>query len=140
MSKRKEEIVKLPIKHISKSEGERPLEGVVVKETADYKLVKPGRVLFIQMVKFAPGKGFKDYIECYRAVDAELKKKYGKTRCEMGCHEIASFFTLGRHDMVCLWDAPDLETYQLMIAALASAACGYGTAETQTVVICAVHT
>ena len=135
----KEEIVTLPIKHISKTEGERSFDGTVIKETSDYKLVKPRRVFFVQMVKFAPGKSFKDYTDCYDAVDIELKKKYGKTRCEMDCHEIITFATLGRHDMVALWDAPDLETFQRVVTVIASAPCTYGSTETQTAITCLAH-
>lgn len=126
----KEKIVTLPFKHVSETEGERTFDGTVIKELPDYQLVVPSRVFFLQMVKFAPGKGFKDYVDCYDAVDVELKNKYGKTRCEMGCHEIVSFSTLGRYDMVVLWDAPDLQTYQRIVAELMTAACGYGSSET----------
>ena len=135
----KEKIVTLPFKHISATEGERTFDGKVVKETTDYKLVIPNRVFFVQMVKFAPCKGFKDYVDCYSTIDVELKKKYGKTRCEMGCHEIVSFSTLGRYDMVALWDAPDLETYQRVAAELVSAACCYGNSETHPGIICYYH-
>jgi uncharacterized protein with GYD domain len=135
----KEEKVILPFKHIRKDKTERTFDGTVVKDGPGYKFVKPNRAFFLQLVKFVPGKGFKDYVEAYAEIDKELKKKYGKTRCEMDCHEIATFLTLGRHDMIVLWDAPDLETFQRVITAAVNPGTGFGSSETQTTLACGVH-
>jgi hypothetical protein len=123
LSKEEEEI--LPFKHVRKDKTERSFKGTVIKATPDYKLVKPDRTFFIQMVKFAPGKGPQDYIDSYKALDEELKAKYGTDRCGMDCHEIASFLTFGEEDMIVLWDAPDLETYQKVVLASISPARSY---------------
>jgi uncharacterized protein with GYD domain len=131
LSEEEEDVI--PIKHVRKDKTERDFKGAVVKDTPDYKLIKPHRVLFVQLVKFAPGKGPKDYVDAYKDIDAELKRKYGKTRCDMDCHEIATFLTFGRHDMVVLWDAPDLETYQRVFAASVNPGTGFGNTETMTV-------
>lgn len=137
----KEEKVTLPFKHVRKDKTERSFEGTVVRDSKEhrYKLVKPERVLFLQVVKFAPGNGPKDYIKAYKDIDDELKTNYGKTRCEMDCHEIASFVTLGRHDMIVLWDAPNLETYQRVLAASVNPGTGYGSTETHVVAMAMMH-
>ena len=135
----KAEEATLPFKHVMKDKTERTFKGTVLKATPDYKLVKSERAFFVQLVKFAPGKGPQDYVNSYRDIDNELRKKYGKTRCEMDCHEIATFLTLGRYDMVVLWDAPDLETYQQVAAASVNPGTDYGSSETHTVVTPMFH-
>jgi len=135
----KEEEVTLTFKHVRKDGTERTFKGTVLKATPDYKLVKAERVFFVQLVKFAPGKGPQDYINSYRDIDKELIKKYGKTRCQMDCHEIATFVTLGRHDMVVLWDAPDLQTYQKVVSASVNPGTDYGSSETHTVMTPMFH-
>jgi len=139
LSKEKEKEATLPFKHVRRDGTERIFKGTVVKTTPDYTLVKPERVFFIQWIKFAPGKGPRDYINSHRELDNELKKKYGKTRCEMDCHEIVTFLTLGRNDMVVLWDAPNLETYQRIVAASVNPGTDHGTSETHTAVAALAH-
>lgn len=138
MSKQQEETI--PLKHVRKDGKERSFKGTVVKDTPDYKLIKPDRVLFVQLVKFAPGKGPNDYVQAYKDLDRELKSKYNQTRCQMDCHEIVTFLTLGRYDMVVLWDAPDLETYQKVVAASVNPGTGYGSSETHTTLTAMMHT
>ena len=138
MSKQQEETI--PLKHVRKDGKERSFKGTVVKDTPDYKLIKPDRVLFVQLVKFAPGKGPNDYVQAYKDLDRELMSKYNQTRCQMDCHEIATFLTLGRYDMVVLWDAPDLETYQKVVAASVNPGTGYGSSETHTTLTAMMHT
>ncbi len=138
MSKQQEETI--PLKHVRKDGKERSFKGTVVKDTPDYKLIKPDRVLFVQLVKFAPGKGPNDYVQAYKDLDRELMSKYNQTRCQMDCHEIVTFLTLGRYDMVVLWDAPDLETYQKVVAASVNPGTGYGSSETHTTLTAMMHT
>jgi uncharacterized protein with GYD domain len=138
LSKQQEETI--PLKHVRKDGKERSFKGTVVKDTPDYKLIKPDRVLFVQLVKFAPGKGPNDYVQAYKDLDRELMSKYNQTRCQMDCHEIVTFLTLGRYDMVVLWDAPDLETYQKVVAASVNPGTGYGSSETHTTLTAMMHT
>jgi len=137
LSKQQKE--KIPFKHVGKDGKDRSFEGAVVKETSNYKLIKPDRVLLVQLVKFAPGKGPNDYIQAYKDLDRELRAKYNKTRCEMDCHEITTFLTLGRYDMIVLWDAPDLETYQKVVAASVNPGNSYGNSETHTTMTAMAH-
>jgi uncharacterized protein with GYD domain len=129
----------LPFKHVQKGGKDRSFEGIVVKATPEYKLIKPDRVLFVQLVKFASGKGPNDYIQAYKDLDRQLMSKYNKTRCQMDCHEIASFVTFGSYDMIVLWDAPDLETYQKIIAESVNPGTGYGSSETHTTLTAMCH-
>lgn len=126
------EEVELPFKHKSREEGWRhAFTGVVEKEVKGYyDLVIPKEQFFLQFVRFAAGKGPKDYIEFYREIDKVLKQKGDrKTRHEMGIHEIASFITLGRYDMVVLWEAPDMATFNKFMAAWPNPN-GFGSSET----------
>ena len=129
----------LPIKHVTHDKQERTFYGRVVKKTDDYSLILPKHQFFVQSVKFAPGKGPGDYVRAYKALDDQLKKMYGKTRCEMGIHEIVTFVTYGRHDLVVLWDAPNIETYHKFLAASLNPGNDFGTTETQPVVTAMAH-
>lgn len=136
----KEEEVKLPFKHIKKDKTEREFTGKVVKGTADYKLVKPDRQFFVELIKFAPGKGPKDYVDFYKRLDEELKRKYGgKTRCQMDVHEIATFLTLGRSDMIVIWDAPNSETFHRVATARVNPGNEVGSSETHSAICCMTH-
>lgn len=139
----KEEAVTLPFKHVKRDKTERFFTGKVVKPTADYKIVKPDRALFVQRVAFAPNAGFKEYIDFYKQLDDELRKKYGKTRCDMDVHEIATFFTLGDQDMIVLWDAPDCDTFDRIVAEGLTISSGegngYGTSNTSKVTAAGTH-
>jgi len=137
LSKDKKE--KIPLKHVRKDGKDMIFEGQVVSETSDYKLIMPDRVLFVQLVKFCCCKGPNDYVQVYKDLDRELKSRYGKTRCEMDVHEIATFLTLGRYDMVVLWDAPDLATYQEIVAASLNLEKCYGHSETHPIVTTMIH-
>jgi len=136
----KEERASLTFKHVRRGKPDRSFTGKVVKSTPDYKLVKPDRFLFLQKVTFAPGNGFQEHIDFYKHVDNELKKKYGKTRCDMDVHEIATFFTMGDQDMVILWDAPDSDTYYRVVAAGVNPGDSYGNSSTSAVFVCGHHT
>ena len=98
----------LPIKHISydrkaRKFKDRKFRCRTVKKDALYSLMIPERQVFVQLFKFAPGKGPRDYVQFHRNMNA---RRHG-----MDIHEIATFLTWGRYDMVVIWDAPDLETY-----------------------------
>jgi uncharacterized protein with GYD domain len=121
----------LPFKHMA-YEGERSFKCVTEKKAKRYRLMIPERQFFVQFVRFAAGTGPEDYVEHYREIDKALKGKYGKTRHQMGIHEIATFITLGRYDMVVLWDAPDMATYNKFMAAWPNPR-GFGSSETQVV-------
>ena len=100
---------KLPIIHVSKQLGSRQFEGDVAKRTPDYMLIQPDRQFIIEFVKFAPGKGPQDWVDFHKATNV--------TRCkEKNIHEIATFLTWGEYDMVVLWDAPDMKTYNEYLA------------------------
>ncbi len=73
-----------------------------------YRLVIPERQFFVQLISFAPGKGPKDYVEFH--------EKLNERRHSMDIHEIATFLTWGPYDMVVIWDAPNLETYNEFLA------------------------
>ncbi len=129
----------LTFKHVKRDKTERPFTGKVVKTGPGYELVKPDRAFFIQAVRFAPGHGPKDYVESYKHLDEQLKKKYGKSRCQMDVHEIATFITLGRYDMIVLWDAPDADTFHRVVAEQLNPN-GHGSSETLGVVTTQGHT
>lgn len=135
----KEEEVSLPFKHVKRDKTERSFKGKVLKSTPDYKLVKPDRALLVQLIRFAPDKGPKDYVGFYKYLDTELQKKYGKTRCEMDVHEITTFLTLGTYDMIVLWDAPDSETFHRVVTAQVNPGSGFGSSETHPVVCSMTH-
>lgn len=99
---------KLPFIHLSKKLGTREFKGDVCKQTADYMLVHPDRQFIIELVKFAPGMGPKDWVMFHKDINAMRRR--------MDIHEIATFLTWGEHDMVVLWDAKDLKTYNEFLA------------------------
>ena len=97
----------LPFIHLSRK-GRRRFKGEVLKRGAGYSLILPDRQFFVQLVKFAPGKGPKDWVAFHNRMNAR--------RHQMDIHEIATFLTWGRYDMVVIWDAKDLETYNRFLA------------------------
>lgn len=56
----------------------------------------------------------------------------------MDIHEIATFLTWGKHDMVVIWDAPDLETYNKFLASWVNPAAGSPGTSNTLVVSCHV--
>ena len=101
---------KLPFTHLSSTaKAPREFQGDVVKRTADYTLVRPERQFIIELVKFAPGMGPQDWVDFHKDINTMRRK--------MDIHEIATFLTWGEHDMVVLWDAKDLKTYNEFLAA-----------------------
>jgi uncharacterized protein with GYD domain len=104
-----------------KKEGkkkERIFKCKILKKTPGLTLLLPERQFFVQLIKFAPGKGPKDYNDFYKEVDERLRKMYDGDRCGgLDIHEIVSFLTWGRYDMVVLWDAPDMITANKFLAA-----------------------
>lgn len=105
----------LPIMHVSRGR-ERSFKCKPVQTYGGIALLKPDRQLLVQLVKFAPGKGPQDYVKYYEELDRRLRRRYKKTRHQMDYHEIASFATYGRYDMVVLWDAKDLDTVNRVLA------------------------
>lgn len=100
---------KLPFTHLSKmSPRPREFEGDVLKRNADYALVHPDRQFILQLVKFAPGMGPQDWVDFH--------KDLNDVRHTMDIHEIATFLTWGEFDMIVLWDAKDLKTYNEFLA------------------------
>lgn len=122
-------ITRLPIKHLT-HDKEITFESQVLKKTDNYALLSPAQQFFVQFVKFAPGKGPDDYVLAYRSVDDKLKKLYGKTRCEMGIHEIITFVTYGRYDLVVLFYAPSIKVYNKFLAVFLNPGNDFGTTET----------
>ena len=101
----------LPFTHTSthgKKRLTRKFRGELLKKNNDYSLILPDRQFFVQLVKFAPGKGPKDWVAFHKGMN--------RHRHSMDIHEIATFLTWGRYDMVVIWDAPDLETYNKFLA------------------------
>ena len=104
-----------------KGEGkERPFECRLVRKAENFQLLMPKRQLFLQFIKFAPGMGIKDYLEFYlKQVDGRCEERYGKgmTRHKkFDIHEVLTFVTLGAYDLVVLWDAPDMATFNEFLA------------------------
>jgi len=100
---------KLPFTHLSKAvKTPREFEGDVLKRTEDYTLIHPDRQFIIELVKFAPGMGPQDWVDFHKDIN--------DMRHKMDIHEIATFLTWGEHDMVVLWDAKDLRTYNEFLA------------------------
>lgn len=115
------EPIELGIKHLSydrerKEKKERIFKGRVIKEGDRHKLIIPERQFFIQLVRFAPGKGPKDYADFYKELDDRLKGEKKPTRHDMDIHEIMSIITWGRYDMAVVLDAPDAKTYNEFLA------------------------
>jgi len=130
---------RLPIKHVTRDQQEIIFHGRVLKKTDNYTLVLPTQQFFVQYVKFAPGKGPDDYVFAYKSLDDKLKKLYGRTRCEMGIHEIVTFLTYGRFDMVVIWYAPNIQAYDKFVAVLLNPGNDFGTTETQPVMSVMSH-
>jgi uncharacterized protein with GYD domain len=132
----------LDIRHWSfdKKEGKKKDRGPFKYRTLKEGLLLPERQFFVQLVKFAPGKGPKDFFEFHIHLDEKLKRMYkGKTRCEgMKIHEIVSFVTWGLYDMVVLWDAPSMATANEFLAAWVDSG-DYGTSTTLPVGIVYMH-
>jgi hypothetical protein len=61
---------------------------------------------YLLLVKFAPRKNPKHFVEFFNRVDEKLFKKYGKTRHQMGIHERKTFYLKGDYQLAVLWDAP----------------------------------
>ena len=125
-----------------KKEGkkkDRIFKGKIVSDKEGLRLMLPERQFFIQLIKFAPGKGPKDYFDFYIKLDKILQQMYGFDRCDgMDIHEIASFVTWGRYDMVVLWDAPDMRTANKFLAAWVDPN-GFGGSDTLPVAAEAFH-
>jgi uncharacterized protein with GYD domain len=100
----------LPFAHLPMEGGQRGFEGQILKQDEElkYSLVLPDRQLFVQLAKFTPGKGPKDWVAFHKSMN--------ERRHAMGIHEIATFLTWGRYDMVVIWDAPDVKTYNEFLA------------------------
>ena len=65
---------------------------------------------FITLVKLAPGKAPQDFMKVVDGADLLLQKAGMRTRHQRGIHEDRTFVTLGRHDLVVIWRAPDLKS------------------------------
>jgi uncharacterized protein with GYD domain len=65
---------------------------------------------FITLVKLAAGKTPQDFMRAVDMADQLMQKAGKQTRHERGIHEDRSFVTLGRHDLVVIWRAPDLRS------------------------------
>lgn len=98
----------LPFTHLPGKGRQRKFKGEVLKQARDYNLILPDRQFFVQLVTFAPGKGPKDWVAFHKNMN---RRRHG-----MDIHEIATFLTWGRYDMVVIWDAKDLETYNKFLA------------------------
>lgn len=110
-----------------------------VSDKPGLRLMLPERQFFIQLIKFAPGKGPKDYYDFYIKLDKKLEQMYGGNRCDhMDVHEIVSFVTWGRYDMAVLCDAPDMRTANKFLAAWVDPN-GFGSSETSPVALISSH-
>jgi hypothetical protein len=130
----------LDIRHwsLDKKEGKKKDRGPFKARKVSKGLLIPERQFFVQLVKFAPGKGPEDFFTFYIDLDKKLKTMYGKTRCEgMKIHEIISLLTWGPYDMVVLWDAPDMNTANEFLAAWVDL--GFGASVTMPVGACIRH-
>lgn len=106
----------LPFKHLPTKGKERSFTCELLQKSGRFRLYKPDKQFLLQLVKFGPGKGLPDFVKFYDELDRRLLKKYGQTRHEMGFHEIFTFVTSGLYDMVVLWDAPNLDTANKILA------------------------
>ena len=126
----------LPFTHLSfhpKGRRARRFRGQLLKKATDYNLVLPDRQFFVQLVKFVPGRGPKDWVAFHKSMNRQ--------RRGMDIHEIATFLTWGRYDMVVIWDAPDLETYNKFLASWVNPGGNSPvTSETQVVASALAHT
>ena len=134
----------LEIQHWPKNKKNRP---PFKARTLKPGVILPERQFFVQLVKFAPGKGPKDFTNFYNSLDKKLAGMYnqkyavksGKTRCDgMDIHEIVSFVTWGAYDMVVLWDAPNMTTANEFLAAWIDPS-DYGTSTTLPVGVVPLH-
>lgn len=130
----------LDIRHLSfdRKEGkkkERSFKCKVVAKGDKHKILIPERQLFVQLVRFASGKGPKDYAEFYSQVDQNLKNQKKSTRHDMDIHEIMSLITWGRYDMIVILDAPNAKTYNEFLASYINPGTStyFGTTETHVV-------
>jgi uncharacterized protein with GYD domain len=71
---------------------------------------------YLLLVKFAPGKTPKDFVEFFNRVDQKLCWKYGKTRHQMGIHERRTFLMKGEYQLAVLWDAPSKRVARRFLA------------------------
>lgn len=65
---------------------------------------------FITLVKLPSGKAPQDFMKTVDAADMLLQKAGMQTRHQRGIHEDRTFVTLGSHDLVVIWRAPDLKS------------------------------
>jgi uncharacterized protein with GYD domain len=65
---------------------------------------------FITLVKLASGKTPQDFMKTVDNADVLLQKAGKQTRHQRGIHEDRTFVTLGRHDLVVIWRAPNLKS------------------------------
>lgn len=121
---KEDESLKLPFKHWSESKKQEiDFKFDVLKRGDNYQLVKPEKQFFVQMIRFAPGKGPNDYVKFFKDIDQELNKKYkshpkfkGHARHDvLGIHEMLTFITYGRYDMVAIYYAPSLAEFNEFI-------------------------
>lgn len=89
-------------------DGPQSFEGNVLRKTGDYCLIQPDRQFFVQLVKFAPGKDLADWIAFHKPMNDK--------RHAMGIHEVATFVTWGRYDLIVVWYANSLKDYNEFLA------------------------
>jgi uncharacterized protein with GYD domain len=65
---------------------------------------------FITLVRLAAGKSPQDFMKTVDMADQLMQKAGMRTRHQRGIHEDRTFVTLGRHDLVVIWKAPDLKS------------------------------
>jgi uncharacterized protein with GYD domain len=65
---------------------------------------------FITLVKLTAGKAPQDFMKAVDMADQLMQKAGMQTRHQRGIHEDRTFVTLGRHDLVIIWRAPDLKS------------------------------
>jgi len=65
---------------------------------------------FVTLVKLPPGKVPLDFMKAVDNADILLQKAGKQTRHQRRIHEDRTFVTLGRHDLVIIWRAPDLKS------------------------------
>ena len=112
---------------------ERRFRCRTVKRGENYSLMIPERQFFVQLIRFAPGKGPNDYLEFH--------KNFNKQRHEtFDIHEIVTFLTWGDYDMAVLWDAPNIEAYNEFLATWINPNNGFpGTSDTLVVALAKRH-
>jgi len=126
--------VLLPIKHLT-ARKERTFRAKLLQRYGRIALLQPDRQFVIQLVKFAPGKGPQDWLKYYEELDRRLRKRYGMTRHQMDFHEIITFATWGRYDMVAIWDANDLGTVNKVLAESINPANPYSCGTFETLIV-----